>query len=264
MSLNVLITAGSRRVPLVRAFQRAVRATGAGHVVVADVNPLSPAVYAADRSHPVPLSTDPMYLAAIAEICQVERIGLVVPTIDDELSAFAEQVGQFTDAGIRVAISPPGTTAICNDKHVTCRTLAARGVEAVETRLPAELPIDPQFPLFIKPRVGRGGVFAFPVRNARELEFFLDYVPDRTCVELKSLKLYIWSYRNVGAFHEAVTNRILDDVAGAIKPRFMRLTAKFYVRGGIFTTVVAETRKRGWRPQPKLDLTALPSQSSTR
>src|SRR5476651_2176370 len=75
---------------------------------------------------------------------------------------------------------------------------------------------------------------------------YLDYVPDRLCVELKSLKLYIWSYRNEGAFHEAVTNRILDDLAAATKPRFMRLTARFYVRGGIFTTVVAATQKKGW------------------
>jgi len=93
---------------------------------------------------------------------------------------------------------------------------------------------------------------------------YLDYVPDRACVELKSLKLYIWSYRNQGAFHEAVTNRILDDLVLAVKPRYMRLTARFYVRGGIFTTVVAEMRKKGWRPQPQLDLTALPSQPSTR
>ena len=92
----------------------------------------------------------------------------------------------------------------------------------------------------------------------------LDYVPDRLCLELKSLKLYIWSYRNEGAFHEAVANRILDDLARAVKPRYMRLAAKFYVRGGIFTTVIAETRKRGWRPQPELDLTAVPSQPSTR
>jgi 7-cyano-7-deazaguanine reductase len=92
----------------------------------------------------------------------------------------------------------------------------------------------------------------------------LDYVPDRACVELKSLKLYLWSYRNQGAFHEAVTNRILDDLAQAVKPRYMRLTARFYVRGGIYTTVVAETRKKGWRPRPELELTALPSQPSTR
>ena len=93
---------------------------------------------------------------------------------------------------------------------------------------------------------------------------YLDYVPDRVCVELKSLKLYLWAYRNQGAFHEAVTNRILDDLAQAVKPRYMRLTARFYVRGGIFTTVVAETRKKGWRPQPEPDLAALPSRPSTR
>jgi 7-cyano-7-deazaguanine reductase len=93
---------------------------------------------------------------------------------------------------------------------------------------------------------------------------YLDYVPDRTCVELKSLKLYIWSYRNEGAFHEAVTNKILDDLAAATRPRFMRLTARFFVRGGIFTTVVAETRKRGWRPLPAVDLDAIPGQSSVR
>ena len=92
----------------------------------------------------------------------------------------------------------------------------------------------------------------------------LDYVADRKCIELKSLKLYVWSYRDRGAFHEAVTNCILDDLAAAVRPRYMRLTAKFYVRGGIDTTVVAETRKKGWRPQPAIDLPALDSQTSTR
>jgi 7-cyano-7-deazaguanine reductase len=75
----------------------------------------------------------------------------------------------------------------------------------------------------------------------------LEYVPDRLCVELKSLKLYVWSYRNAGAFHEAVTNRILEDLVRATKPRYMRLTARFNVRGGIATSVVAEHRKRGWK-----------------
>ena len=92
----------------------------------------------------------------------------------------------------------------------------------------------------------------------------LDYVPDRLCLELKSLKLYLWAYRNEGAFHEAVTNRILDDLTTAARPRFMRLTARFYVRGGIFTTVVAEHAKPGWQPRPSPDLDALPSAASTR
>ncbi|MGD9584349.1 MAG: preQ(1) synthase [Lysobacterales bacterium] len=82
----------------------------------------------------------------------------------------------------------------------------------------------------------------------------LDYVPDKTCVELKSLKLYLWSYRDQGAFHEAVTNRILDDLAAATKPRFMRLSAEWYVRGGIYTTVVAEHRKKGWKPAAAVSL----------
>lgn len=68
----------------------------------------------------------------------------------------------------------------------------------------------------------------------------IDYIPDRLCIELKSLKLYLWSYRNEGAFHEAVVNKILDDLAAACQPRHMRVVGEFYVRGGIYTTVTAE------------------------
>jgi 7-cyano-7-deazaguanine reductase len=93
---------------------------------------------------------------------------------------------------------------------------------------------------------------------------FLDYIADKKCVELKSLKLYIWSFRDEGKFHEAVTNEILDDLVAALDPRFMRLTAKFYVRGGIFTNVVAEHRKKGWKPLPAVDLSSLPAEPSTR
>ena len=92
----------------------------------------------------------------------------------------------------------------------------------------------------------------------------LDYVPDKRCVELKSLKLYVWSFRDEGHFHEDVTNRIADDLVKALRPRFLRLAARFFVRGGIFTTVVAEHRKKGWRPAPVVDLEALPGQSSVR
>jgi 7-cyano-7-deazaguanine reductase len=82
----------------------------------------------------------------------------------------------------------------------------------------------------------------------------LEYVPDELCVELKALKLYIWSYRDQGAFHEAVTNRILDDLVSATAPRFMRLTARFNVRGGIYTHVVVEHRAPGWEPAPPVAL----------
>ena len=82
----------------------------------------------------------------------------------------------------------------------------------------------------------------------------LEYVPDKTCVELKALKLYSWSYRDEGAFHEAVTNRILDDLVTATAPHFMRLSAEFGVRGGIYTTVVAEHRAAGWQASTPVEL----------
>ena len=80
------------------------------------------------------------------------------------------------------------------------------------------------------------------------------YVPDRRCIELKSLKLYIWSFRDEGAFHEAVTNRVLTDLVAACAPRFMRVNAEFNVRGGIYTQVVAEYRQPDWTPGQPVDL----------
>jgi len=83
---------------------------------------------------------------------------------------------------------------------------------------------------------------------------YLEYVPDKLCIELKSLKNYIWSYRDQGAFHEAVTNRILGDLWAATTPRFMRLTAEFNVRGGIYTTIAVEHRAPGWKPRATTQL----------
>jgi 7-cyano-7-deazaguanine reductase len=79
-------------------------------------------------------------------------------------------------------------------------------------------------------------------------------VADKVCVELKSLKLYFWSYRNEGAFHEKVTNDVLSDIVRATDPRFIRVNAKWFVRGGIYTTVVAEHRRKGWKAPARVDL----------
>lgn len=91
--------------------------------------------------------------------------------------------------------------------------------------------------------------------------FTIDCIADRLCVELKSLKMYMWSYRNEGAFHEKVTNDILDDIVRTIAPRYLRITARWYVRGGIYTNVVVEHRKKGWKPTPPVALPALPSET---
>jgi carbamoyl-phosphate synthase large subunit len=178
MSLNVLITAGSRRVPLVRAFQRAVAHHRGGNVIVTDVNPMSPAVHAANRAFRVPLATSPDYLDAILEICLGERVALVVPTIDDELVLFGRAAARFRAHGVRVAVSPAQTSELCEDKYATCRYLRDRGIEAAESWLPGDLPETPSFPLFIKPRRGRGSIGAYAVHSARHLDFFADYVPD--------------------------------------------------------------------------------------
>lgn len=93
--------------------------------------------------------------------------------------------------------------------------------------------------------------------------FTIDYIPDRSCVELKSLKLYVWSFRDEGAFHEAVTNRVLGDLVAATKPRFLRVTARWGVRGGIFTNIVVEHRKRSWKPLPPVSLSTFGHETPT-
>jgi 7-cyano-7-deazaguanine reductase len=85
-------------------------------------------------------------------------------------------------------------------------------------------------------------------------EILLEYVPDQRCIELKSLKLYMWSFRDEGAFHEAVTNRMLADLRERLEPRFIRVRAEFNVRGGIYTSVVAEHRQEGWESPPPVSL----------
>ncbi len=82
----------------------------------------------------------------------------------------------------------------------------------------------------------------------------LAYVPDQRCVELKSLKLYIWSFRDRGVFHEAVTNEIADYLTGELAPRYLRLEARFKVRGGIYTRVIVERRASGWQPPAPVHL----------
>jgi carbamoyl-phosphate synthase large subunit len=175
---NVLLTAGSRRVALVQAFRAALRTLGVpGSVIVTDVNPLSPAVHVADRSYRVPLATDESYVTELLTICEAEQVKLVVPTIDDELPIIAAARDEFKKIRTVIGASPAETAALCNDKYETCTRLRAAGVPAAETFLPVQLREEMPLPLFIKPRVGRGAVGAFPVRTADELDFFLRYVP---------------------------------------------------------------------------------------
>jgi carbamoyl-phosphate synthase large subunit len=161
MPMNVLITAASRRVPLVQAFQSAIDTLGLpGRVIATDVNAYSPAVHMADRAYGVPLATDPGYIEALLDICKAERVSLVVPTIDDELGVFGEARERFRQVGAFAACSSAATAEACNDKYETCARLNALGVPAARTYRPHEIAASIEFPLFIKPRVGRGAVDA--------------------------------------------------------------------------------------------------------
>ena len=93
--------------------------------------------------------------------------------------------------------------------------------------------------------------------------FRIEMVCDALCIELKSLKLYMWSYRNEGAFHEKVTNAILDDLVAAAKPRYSRIEARWNVRGGIGTNIVAEYRKKGWKGRGPAPVGAVPLPTMT-
>ena len=143
---------------------------------------------------------------------------------------------------------------------------SSRAGTARERAKPATPPTAPSKDLqvFANPAPGRDYVIRFDVPEFTCLcpltgqpdfaHFTIEIVPDQLCVELKSLKMYFWSFRDEGAFHEKVTNTIVDDLVRAIRPRFVRLAADWYVRGGIRTYVTAEHRKKGWTPVAPIEL----------
>jgi 7-cyano-7-deazaguanine reductase len=143
---------------------------------------------------------------------------------------------------------------------------AARPVVAGQRQMPENPPTAPskELHVFPNPSPQRDYLIQFQIPEFTCLcpltgqpdfaHFTIDMVADRRCVELKSLKMYMWSFRDEGAFHEKVTNDILDAVVAVTAPRFVRITAKWFVRGGIYTNVVAEHRKKGWKPQTPVEL----------
>ncbi len=177
--VNVLITAASRRVGLVRAFRRAVERCGKGHVITTDINSLSPALYFGDRNHIVPLTTTPNYIPIIESICDVEDIHLIIPTIDDELPIFGGARSRFERQGVWIAASGEDTANICNDKIQTYEFAMQNGIAAPRTWTREEVDVAKlSYPVVVKPRSGRGSIQVFTANNERELRFFIDYVPD--------------------------------------------------------------------------------------
>jgi carbamoyl-phosphate synthase large subunit len=177
--VNVLVTAASRRVPLVRAFKNAVEKNGHGRVITTDINPMSPALYFGHKHHIVPLTTDRYYIPIIESICEAEGVNLVIPTIDDELPIFGRARARFEQLGVAVAVSSEETGNICNDKYETFLFCERNGIRTANTRLASNVDFGSlTYPVYVKPRFGRGSVNVFAVHNETQLRLFLDYVPD--------------------------------------------------------------------------------------
>ena len=171
-------------------------------------------------------------------------------------------------------IAPSPETLSKRHRHMAKNTKPLSGsstkTRPTRARRQREMPVNPpsapnkDLHVFPNPAAQRDYVIQFqvpeftchcPLTGQPDFAHFtIDMIADELCIELKSLKMYFWSYRNEGAFHEKVTNTILDDIVKVSDPRFVRITAKWYVRGGIYTNVVVEHRKKGWKPQPVVEL----------
>ncbi len=178
--MNAVFTAAGRRVELLRAFRRAQAELGlGGRVVALDVDPLAPALHVADEAYVVPPFSDPDYLPVLLEVCRRTRPALLFPLIDLDIPFLADHRDELAAAGARAVVVPPEGARIAADKWATYQFFRAQGVPAPRSWLPdaARCEVE-RFPVFVKPRFGSASKDTFRANNARELDFFLDYVPD--------------------------------------------------------------------------------------
>lgn len=176
--MNILITSASRKVSLVRAFQQALAQEGGGKVVAVDMSPLAPALYFADEHYLVPPTRKPEFLETILQLCERLNIKLIVPTRDEELPFFAEHRNKFADVGTFVMVPSLDTVRICQDKKLFIRFCQKNGFAIPKSYNNADLSIDIEFPLFVKPRRGKGARQTVRVDSREELEWVLRQVPD--------------------------------------------------------------------------------------
>lgn len=178
--VNLLFTSVGRRVELMRAFRRAYAGLDLpGRIVATDIDPLAPALHEVDVPYLVPRFTTPDYIPALVDICQREQITAIFPLIDPDIPLLAQHRTALEATGARLAVVPTAAAAIAADKWLTYRFFVDTGIPTPQSWLPADFDSDAaQYPVFIKPRGGSGAKNTFKVHNARELRFFVDYVPD--------------------------------------------------------------------------------------
>jgi carbamoyl-phosphate synthase large subunit len=179
-TFNTLFTSAGRRVELLRAFRRAYQALGLrGEVIGIDIDPLAAALRVASKAYIVPRLSAPDFLPALLAVCRTERVDLIFPLIDPDVPTLARHRQALEATGARLAVVSAEAAAVAADKWKTLRLFDEVDVPRPRSWLPGDLdPERAEYPLFIKPRNGSAGKSAFTVRNARELAFFADYVPD--------------------------------------------------------------------------------------
>lgn len=179
-NVNVFFTSVGRRVELLRAFRRAYQALNlSGNIIVADIDPLAPALQLADKVYMVPRFTSPDYIPVLVDICRRDAVDLVFPLIDPDIPLLAQQREAFSAVGAQVVVVTPESAAVTADKWQTTQFFQQLGLPTPQSWLPGHLPQEGMdYPLFIKPRRGSAAKHTFKVNNRRELDFFLDYVPD--------------------------------------------------------------------------------------
>lgn len=175
-----LFTSVGRRVELLRAFRAAYAALGwPSQIVALDIDPLAPALREADRPYLVPRLGDPAYLSTLLEICRREQVGMIFPLIDPDIPVLAAQRAEIEATGARLAVVAPAAAEVAADKWQTTQFFRQLGLPTPASWLPQDLDAAAlSYPVFIKPRRGSAAQHTFKVRNAHELAFFVDYVPD--------------------------------------------------------------------------------------
>lgn len=176
--MNILITSASRKVSLVKTFQQALAEEGGGKVVAVDTSPLSVALYFADEHFLVPPSHKPEFPETILRLCEQLNIKLIVPTRDEELPMFAEHKEKFAEAGTLVMVPSLDAVRICQDKNVFIGFCQENGFGTPKSYEKADFPTDAAFPLFVKPRYGKGGKQTARVNSKEEFELVLKEMPD--------------------------------------------------------------------------------------
>lgn len=181
--MNVLITSASRKVGLVKTFKKALQGNGGGKVFAGDINPQSPSLYIADEGLILPRSDKDSFIDELMEICKKYDIALLIPTRDEELSLFSKNADKFSSIGTKIMVSPTESIEICQNKDSFIEFCNSHGFDIPKTYNDIEDYSKLEYPVFIKPKIGKSGLNTFKVDSFEELDFILKLLDDEVIIQ---------------------------------------------------------------------------------